>query len=70
MDVCEELAWKGANTCKEEELPSSPHLNNRRSTNSPLWRRQVVYDCVEGTAKVLKEKDIGRSHAMIVHAPP
>ena len=68
MDVCEEPAGKSANAVKEE-LPSSQHLKNRGCTHSPVWKKAVVYDCVEQTAKVLKEKDTGRSHAGIVHVP-
>ena len=69
MDVCEEPAGKSANTFKEEELPSSQHLNNSGCMNSLFWRKAVVYDCVEQTMQVLNEKDIGRSHALIVRVP-
>lgn len=63
MDVSEEITAKNANPFKGEELLSSQHIKDHGRSNSPPWKKVLVYDCREQTLTVQREKNISWSSA-------
>ena len=69
MDARDGTTARSAMTVEEGRSSNSHHIKQRGRSNSLRWKKQVVYDCVKQTVKVLNEEDIGRLHALIVHVP-
>lgn len=58
MDASDETTSKSA-TAHEEEGPSNSQFPKIRGrSNSPPWRKLLVYDCAEQAVEVQSEKDI------------
>ena len=69
MDPIDEITSKGANPIEDKEPPVNQHLKSRGHSNSPPWRKVLVYDCDKETVEVKSEKDISQSRASTMHVP-
>ena len=59
MDTSDQSTTKSVTALEEEEPSSSQFARNRGRSNSPPWRKLLVYDCEQQTVKVKSEKNIG-----------
>ena len=69
MDASDEITAKRATLHEEEEPLHSQHLKNRGRSNSPPWRKLLVYDCEQQAIEIISEKNIGQLCASFIHAP-
>ncbi len=60
MEASDETVAKSATALEAEEPSDSQHLKNRGRSNSPPWKKGLVYDCEEQTVRFRSEKDISR----------
>ena len=68
MDSNDENTSKSANVVEEEEPSVNQHLKSRGRSNSPPWRKLLVYDCDEQAVKVKSEKNISEARASAIRA--
>ena len=69
MEASDGTIAKSAIALEDEEPSDSQHLKNRGRSNSPPWKKGLVYDCEEQTINFRSEKDISWSQASTIHAP-
>ena len=69
MDASDEIIAKGATLHEEEEPLQNQYLKHRGRSNSPPWRKLLVYDCEQQAIEIRSEKNIGQLCASFIHAP-
>ena len=66
MDASDEFTAKRATP---EEPLQNQHLKNGGRSNSPPWRKLLVYDCEQQAIEIKSEKNIGQLCVSFIHAP-
>ena len=52
---------KAAAVHEDEEPHESQFYSHQKRSNSPPWKKALVYDCERQAVNVRKERDIGQS---------
>ena len=70
----EESTAKTAAVHEEEGPDCSQFISQRKRSNSPPWKKALVFDCEEQAVKVQSERDIGQSPSaqivqLLIRAP-
>ena len=60
MDASDKTTNKSVTALEEEEPSESQFTKNRGRSNSPPWKKTLVYDCEQETVEVKSEKNIGQ----------
>ncbi len=60
MDASDETTTKSGTVLEEGEPSDSQFAKNRGRSNSPPWKKLLVYDCEQETVEVKSEKNISQ----------
>lgn len=60
MGPSDETTIKSVNALDEGEPSDSQFVKNRGRSNSPPWKKLLVYDCEQETVEVKSEKNISQ----------